>query len=113
MFNSDILKSTASSVSMNLSGFLRFEEEEKLPQAVERPKLIKRSKTFAEEVKAACARISSKCSISADKARVAVKTVCNDIYQYKYYLNADEYKNSEEMIQANCCCWYSSYSKAS
>ena len=103
--NSDILnstlKSTASSVSMNHSGLLRFEEEEKLPQTVERPKLRKISKIFTEEVKAVCASLSSKCSISAEKARGAVKTVCKEMYQHQYYLNADEYKNSEEMIQTN------------
>ena len=86
---------------MNHSGLLRFEEEEKLPQTVERPKLRKISNTFAEEVNAACASVSSKCSISAEKARVAVKTVCKKMYQHQYYLNADEYKNSEEMIQTN------------
>ena len=68
--NSDILNSTfksiASSVSMNRSGLLRFGEEEKLPQTVERPKLRKISKTFTEEVKAACASVSLKCSISAE-----------------------------------------------
>ena len=103
--NSDIFnstfKSTLSSVSMNCSGLLRFEEEEKLPQTVERPKLRKISKTFTEEVKAACASVSSKCSISAEKAWAAVQTVCKEIYQHQYYLNADEYKNSEEMIQTN------------
>ena len=103
--NSDILnstfKSTASSVSTNCSGLLRFEEEEKLLQTVERPKLRKINKTFTAEVKAACASVSSKCSISAEKAWVAVQTVCKEIYQHQYYLNADEYKNSEEMIQTN------------
>ena len=94
-------KSTASSVSMNRSGLLRFEEEEKLPQTVERPKLRKISKTFTEQIKAACASISSKCIISEEKARVAVKTVCKEMYQHQYYLNADEYKNSEEMIHTN------------
>ena len=62
--NSDILnssfKSTASSVSMNRSGLLRFKEEEKLTQTVERPKLRKISVTFTEEVKVACAIVSSK-----------------------------------------------------
>ena len=86
---------------MNHSGLLRFEEEEKLPQTVERPKLRKISKIFTEEVKAVCASLSSKCSISAEKARGAVKTVCKEMYQHQYYLNADEYKNSEEMIQTN------------
>ena len=64
VFNSTF-KSTASSVSMNRSGILRFEEEEKLPQAVERPQLRKIFETFTEEVKAACVSVSSKCSISA------------------------------------------------
>ena len=49
MLNSTF-KSTASSVSMNHSGLLRFAEKEKLPQTVERPKLRKISKTFTEEV---------------------------------------------------------------
>ena len=88
-------KSTASSVRVNRSGLLRFEEEEKLPQTVERPKLRKISKTFT----AACASVSSKCIISEEKARVAVKIVCKEMYQHQCYLNADEYKNSEEMIQ--------------
>ena len=105
MSNSDILnstfKSTASSVSMNHSGLLRFEEEEKLPQTVERPKLRKISKTCTEEVKAACASVWSKCSIPAEKFRVAAKTVCKEMYQPQYYLNADEYKNSEDVIQTN------------
>ena len=103
--NSDILnsrlKSTASSVTMSCSGLLRFEEEEKLPQTVERPKLRKISKTCTEEVKAACASVWSKCSIPAEKFRVAAKTVCKEMYQPQYYLNADEYKNSEEVIQTN------------
>ena len=70
MSNSDILnstfKSTASSVSVNHSELLRFEEE-KLPQTVEKPKLRKISKTSTEEVKAACASVSSKCSIQQRK----------------------------------------------
>ena len=45
--------------------------------------------------------MSSKCSISAEEARAAVKTVYKEIYQHQYYLNADEYKNSEEIIQTN------------
>ena len=50
---------------MNRSGLLRFEEEGKLPQTVERlRKLRKISKTFIEEVKAACASVSSNYSIS-------------------------------------------------
>ena len=52
-------------------------------------------------VKAACAHVSSKCSISAKKAGVAVKTVSKEMYQHHYYLNADENKNSEKMIQTN------------
>ena len=45
--------------------------------------------------------MSSKCSILAKKAWVAVKIVSKNMYQHQYYLNADEYKNSEEMIQTN------------
>ena len=63
------------------------------------PKLRKISKTFTEEVKAACASVSSKCNISAEKARVAVKKVCKEMYQHHYYLNVDEY--SGKMIQTN------------
>ena len=62
-------------------------------------KLRKISKTFTEEVKAACASVSSKCNISAEKARVAVKKVCKEMYQHHYYLNVDEY--SGKMIQTN------------
>ena len=86
---------------MNRSGLLRFEEEEKLPQTVEKPKLRKISKTFTEEVRASCPSVSSKGCISVEKDRVAVKTVCKEMYQHQYDLNADEYKNSEEMIQTN------------
>ena len=67
----------------------------KLPQTVERLKLRKISKTFREEVNPACASVSS-----SEKARVAFETVCKEMYQH-VYLNADEYKNSEEMIQTN------------
>ena len=65
---------------MNRSGLLRFEEGEKLPQTVERSKLRKISKTFTEEVKAASASVSSKCSISTEKANVAFDTVCKEMY---------------------------------
>ena len=85
--NSDILNSSfnsrASSVSMNISELLKFEEEEKLSQAVERPNLRKIRKTFTEEIKAACASVSLTCSISVEKAKVAVKTVRKEMYQHQ------------------------------
>ena len=55
---------------------LRFQEEEKIPQTVERPQL----KKLSLQKKAACAGVLPKCSISAEKARLAVKTVCKEMY---------------------------------
>ena len=55
-------------------------------------------KTFTEEVKAAFASVL-KCSISTEKLRIAVKTVCKEMYQHQYYLNVDEYENSEKIMQ--------------
>ena len=95
--NSGILNFTFKSTS---SSVVRFEEEN-LPQIVEWPPQKTICKTFTEEVKAACASVSSKCSISAEKAMVFVKTVYKGIYQHQYTLNTEDYKDIEEMKQTN------------
>ena len=46
-------------------------------------------------MKTACANVSSKCAISAEKARIAVKTVCKAMYNHDYYLTTEEYCSSE------------------
>ena len=71
----------------------RLPEPEETP--VERLPIHKKSKTFTVEVKSACANVSSKCGISAEKSRIAVKTVCNEMYGHRYYLSSEEQQQHE------------------
>ena len=66
--------------SMNHSGTVHIEKntEMKIPQPE-----IQRVRNFTEEIKSSCAKTSSSCGISVDKARITVQVVCNELYQHK------------------------------
>ena len=89
------LNSTLNEHSMNRSGTIRSEEvtaEQKVP----RPE-IRKVRNFTEEIKSACAKTSSSCGISVDKARIAVQVVCNELYHHKYYLSKEEQLSSGDV----------------
>ena len=90
------LNSTLTEPSMNRSGTVRIEENTgmKIPQPE-----IRKLRNFAEKIKSACAKTSSSCGVSVDKARIAVQVVCNELYQYKYYLSKEEHLNSVDVDQ--------------
>ena len=82
---------------MNHPGAVHVEEntEMKIPQPE-----IQRVQTFIEEIKSACAKTYS-CGISADKARIAVQIVCNELYHHKYYLSKEGQLNSIDVDQVS------------
>ena len=54
--------------------------------------------TNIEEIKSACAKTYSS-GISADKVRIAVQIVCNELYHHKYYLSKEGQLNSVDVDQ--------------
>ena len=62
---------------------------------------IRRTQNFTEEIKSACAKTSSLCGISVNKARIAVQVKCNELYQHKYYLSREEQLNSIDVDQVS------------
>ena len=53
------------------------------------------------EIKSACAKTSSSCGISVDKARIPVQVVCNELYQHKHYLSKEEQLNGTDIDQVS------------
>ena len=56
--------------------------------------------TNIEEIKSACAKTYSS-GISADKVRIAVQIVCNELYHHKYYLSKEGQLNSVDVDQVS------------
>ena len=75
------LKSTLTEPLMNRSRIVHIENTE---TNILKPE-IQRVQNFTAEIKTACAKTSSSCGISVDKASIAVQVVCNKLYQHKYY----------------------------
>ena len=92
------LNSALTEPSMNRSGTVHIEENTgmKIPQPE-----IQRVRNFTEEIKSACAKTSSSCGISVDKARIAVQVVCNELYRHKYYQSKEEQLNSVDLDQVS------------
>ena len=102
--SSGVLNSTLSTsfsmptelLNINRSGLIRVDEEVEKMTMQERPEITKQCKTFTEEIKSVCAKVSSSCAISVDKARVAVQAVCSELYSHAYYLSKEEQMNSAD-----------------
>ena len=92
------VNSTLTEPSMDCSGTAHVEEnaETKIPQ----PETW-RVGHFTVEIKSGCAKTSSSCGISVDKARTAVQVVCNELYQHKYYLSKEDQLNSVDVGQVS------------
>ena len=56
---------------------------------VDRPK-IRKQRNCTDDVKTTCAQVSASCGISAEKARIAVETVCKHLYHHDFYLSVKE-----------------------
>ena len=55
----------------------------------ERPK-IRKIRHCTNAVKTTCVNLSVKCNMSAEMSRVAVRTVCKNLYDHNYFLSKDE-----------------------
>ena len=91
----DLDKSLNSSlnVSLNRSGYARTLNDgveigiQNDPAVPDRPKLRVNKRNATEEVKSACARISSVCGVSVETSRKALQIVCKDLYNHDVYLS--------------------------
>ena len=66
--------------------------------AVVCPKIHK-IREWTDEIKLACANVSVKCNISKQTSHIAVQTVCNIPYGYKYYLKKDEVIQNDPSLE--------------
>ena len=88
--NSVILKS-----SLNCSGLPRntkeYSDKNVHTETVyqERPK-IRKIRDCRNAAKTTCVNLSVKCNMSTEMSRVAVQTVCKDLYDYNNFLSKDE-----------------------
>ena len=51
---------------------------------------IRKTRDCTTKIKATCAQVSVNCNISSEASRVAVKTVCDGLYNHKFYLSKEE-----------------------
>ena len=54
------------------------------------------SKVCTDQVKSTCVSISTKCKVSVEVARLAVKTVMKGMYDHDIYLNTEEQSAAEQ-----------------
>ena len=47
-----------------------------------------KTRVCTDQIKTACANLSSMCVLSIENSRLAVQTVCKYLYKYKVYMNA-------------------------
>ena len=66
----------------------------------DQPKLCISKRGCKNEIKSACARISSVCCVSIKTSRKAVQIVCKDLYNHNTYLSSNEQIIAEE-VQPN------------
>ena len=59
------------------------------------PKIRINSKVCTDQVKSTCASVSTKCEVSVEVARLAVKTVKKGMYDHDVYLNTEEQSAAE------------------
>ena len=91
----DSMNSVILNSSLNRSGISRNTKEhsDKSVQTEtvyeERPK-IRKIRDCTNAVKTACVNLSVKCNISAEMSRVAVQTVCKNLYDHDYFLSKYE-----------------------
>ena len=55
----------------------------------ERPE-IRKIRHYLNAVKTTCVNLSVKCNMFAEMSRVAVQTVCKNLYDHNYFLSKDE-----------------------
>ena len=86
-------------VLSNRSGLMRHNLE---TEDVVTRQEIQKQKNFTEEIKSVISNVSYATRISVDKARVAVKVVCAELYNHNYYLTADEQEANEPPTSDVC-----------
>ena len=91
----DSMNSTILNSSLNRSGLSRntkeYSDKNVQTETVhqERPK-IRKICDCTNAVKTTCVNLSVKCNMSAEMSRVAVQTVCKNLYDHNYFLSKDE-----------------------
>ena len=65
------------------------------PAVPDHPKLHVNKQNATEEVKSACAWISSICGVSVETSKKALQIVCKDLYNYDVYLSSKEQAENE------------------
>ena len=68
----------------------------------DQPKLCISKRGCKNEIKSACARISSVCCVSIKTSRKAVQIVCKDLYNHNTYLSSNEQIIAEEVQPKPC-----------
>lgn len=92
----DISYTSSLNVSLNRSGCARKANDgveigiQTDPAVPDRPKLCVNKQNAIEEVKTACARISSVCGVSVETSKKAIQIVCKDLYNHDVYLSSKE-----------------------
>lgn len=105
----DILNSTfddgiLNNTSLNRSGRSR-STRQKVDKGVQTdlkfdlPKIRVNTKICTDQVKSTCASVSTKCEMSIETVRLAVKTVMKGMYDHNVYLNVEEYEKAEGSSQ--------------
>ena len=88
-------------VGLNRSGYTRILNDgheigiQTDPAVPDRPKLRVNKRNATEEVKSACARISSACGVSVETSRKALQIFCKDLYNHDVYLSSKEQAENE------------------
>ena len=91
----DSMNSVILNSSLNCSGLShntkKYSEKNVQTETVyqEQPKIHKIC-DCTNAVKTTCANLSVKCNMSAEMSRVAVQTVCKNLYEHNYFLSKDE-----------------------
>ena len=88
-------------VSLNRSGYAHILNDEVEigiqtdPAVPDHPKLHVNKQNATEQVKSACAWISSICGVSVETSKKALQIVCKDLYNYDVYLSSKEQAENE------------------
>ena len=87
--NLDTSLNSSLNVSLNWSGYARINDGVEIgiqtdPAVPDCPKLCVNKRNSTEEVKSACAQISSVCVVSVETSRNVLQIVCKDLYDHVY-----------------------------
>ena len=99
--NSTMNSSVVTCQSLNRSGVVRKttpvaeSASQTEPVVIDYPQIRKYERICTDEIKLACAKVSSVCGISVKSAILAVQTVCESVYGHKLYLNSESQANED------------------